>query len=67
MKQVKAYNIKEMLLTEAIMGNKSKLARLLNVDRATLRKLISDVDNKNHIAVNIDGKWSLMVKTVGIR
>ena len=59
MKNIECFSVQEVLLTPAIMGNISKLAKLLGVYRATVSFYAKDVDMKNHVVFSNNGKWVL--------
>jgi hypothetical protein len=54
-----------MLFTKEIRCNQSKLAKMLGVNRGTLRKYMDDPNGVNHCIRLYEGKVQLMVKTHG--
>lgn len=56
------YTIQSLLLTPTFMGNQSKLAKLLNVSRGTIRKYKDDINNDHHVVLKKDETYVLMAK-----
>ena len=59
MKNIECFSVQEVLLTPAIMGNKTKLAKVLGVYRSTIAIYAKDVGMNNHVVFSHDGKWVL--------
>ena len=57
MKSIQYYSIEDMLKTDAINYNQSKLAIFLGVHRCTILKFADDVDCDNHMIVIKNGKY----------
>ena len=58
-KEAKPLTVDKLLLTKSISGNQTELAKLLNVNRGTLRGLIGD-DGERHEIRYKDKKYQLM-------
>ena len=51
------YTIRELLYTPAIRYNQSTLAKLLHINRNTLRKYKDDSDNTRHVILVLNGTY----------
>ena len=49
------------------LGNQSKLAKFLKINRGTLRKHVNDLNNKNHVIIQQGDKYTFMAVTGGTR
>lgn len=58
------YSIQEVLLTPTFGGNRTKLAKYLGINRATLSRAIKDVNCEVNCILLIDGKYSFRTETV---
>lgn len=63
MKVINTYTILELLLTPTIRGNQTVLAKLLKINRSTLRKYLDDTTNANHVVLVNDNKYVFMHST----
>jgi len=54
---VNMYTIRDLLYTPALKGNQTTLAKLLNINRTTLRKYKDDTDNARHVIFMRNDKY----------
>lgn len=58
------YTIRELLLSPTMLGNQTKLAKMLRIDRMTLGKYRDDVENKYHCILRADEGFIFMASGV---
>lgn len=63
MQNLNVYTIRELLYTPAMKGNQSTLAKLLDIDRATVRKYLEDTTVSRHVVFRLSGKYTFMAKS----
>ena len=57
---VRAYTIKELLSAPDVLGNQTKLATFLDINRGTLRKYMKDDDKSRHSVLFMGGGYTFM-------
>ena len=63
MRVMEAYSIHELLKREGIKGNKSRLAKALNINRATVNRYLDDYNCERHVVTKVNDKYVFMAST----
>ena len=63
MKVIETYSIHELLKRDEIKGNKSRLAKVLGINRVTLGRYVDDYRCERHIVTKVNGKHVFMAST----
>lgn len=60
-------SVPEILRSDYYSENQTSLAWALGISRGTLRKYMNDTENKNHVVIVRDGKYTFMSATIGAK
>ena len=59
-RKIKTYSIADLLCTTSFLGNQTKLAKFLKINRGTFRSYMHDINQVNHLIVKQGSEYVFM-------